>query len=73
MKVTFYYRETYPCGDGCCTLVGDDVEGSTREVTVEQLAKLKEEVDGAYLGSFYTEDFGIGGEDEHFTWYCEVD
>jgi hypothetical protein len=65
--VKFYRREEYLCGDGCCTMYGDDELVATREVTDEQLQKLEE------LDARWTEEAGIEGEDERFDYFIRVD
>ena len=71
-KVTFYSFETTTCGDGCCTYYEEE-KVTTRKVTPEQLDRLYKEVEGDRYSSYWTEDFGIEGEDEKFYYYTVVD
>lgn len=69
MKVKFYRRDEYFCGDGCCLLFGDSDVAVVREVTPEQLAHLEKDADYAN-STYWTDDFGVEGEPEKFHYFC---
>jgi hypothetical protein len=73
MVVDFFRVETYTCGSGCCTHLSDYNElVATRTVTDSQLEKLNSECDSVWE-KYWTEDFGIDGEDERFNYFIVRD